>query len=402
MSETQAPVSNSEIDLPEKWETSEEAIERLANIEIAIVPDTDPDDGTLHYRYVGYTGPNDSYIWHQVFIGKPSGEVRELEADNPEDSKLVEDCVTNVRNDELLLTRVARNGEGRWWLYRDSLHVLDKAPVQVLRVEESDNHLDVVNSTDSRLSEAEVASVQKVFSTIAALSGGKIFERVRGVMIVPEGVLPENVSGQFNKGTGVLRIGMDILRMKNDSRFQKYFKDSDVTRFELTLAHELGHAMDIQSVEEAKAHGIDTESRNWGHITNFTSDFSAFDDKFGWAHESIIDERGHLSDQHTYTEEGAIECEEFVPTEYGKTSPREDFADTFAIVCMGGDTSTISQRAEVIKRTLNLAEGEAKIGPKLVTVEEIPALSLIKPVSRIKLTAYLNVADPHKVLRGES
>jgi hypothetical protein len=178
---------------------------------------------------------------------------------------------------------------------------------------------------------------------------------------------------------------MDVVREQANEmahRYKKYFpEDTKVGFLELIVAHELGHAMDIQTIEEADKHFIDKDKYNWMGWSNRTGSFSVFDNKFGWTHtlektkETISGSYDREVEQtvnvHRMDDALETECGEYSPTGYGRTNPKEDFAESFAIAALGGDTARFAGRTKVIADALVQAEGSNLIGPQLVKFSKL-------------------------------
>lgn len=315
----------------------------------------------------------------------------EVKPDDPNFQQYFEAAEETARQDDVLLKGIQRE-EGKWWISSEAEKAIDDGVHELYRISEGENHVDLVNCVEQKLTDQEQASIVKVFNAVAQYTGGKIFDRISGIALVPKESFPAQTVGDYQAATGVLRINAEALRDKQDmGRYDEYFEEGQTNWFEVVLAHELGHPMDINSLQEADAHGLDRDRINWQAFGGFTNDFSSFQELAGWAAIKGGADQIFKTDWEFNAEDGLTEC---VPTEYAGTAPNEDFAETFAITVLGGNVSSLPIRRQKLIETVQKAQGNTQIGPKKVLLEE-QDLSQGYPISKIDKVAL-------KIVAGES
>jgi hypothetical protein len=356
--------------------------------------EADPSDTYSWVTYQGEKQHDGSYDWRFSFSEEdPEDMVRLNPVEHPEQTELFQSAVADVLDNETVLDAAARM-EGRWWLNSIEADFIDKNIRQVVRVIEGKNSIDVVNCLDQALAKEHIDSIENVFNAVANYTGNKIFSRVKGIALLPGTEFEDNVAGHFQASRGVIVINMDQWGRNSDSdglgKFKRFFPDGQVNFFELILAHEMGHAMDIIDMDEVEKHQIDKDKFAWMSFGGFTSGFSAFDDQFGWSHEVINSDPSNpfsSKNVHRLDEAAEIEWREDAPTGYATEHPTEDFAESFAIIALGGETSKLQSRAKVIGETVIKASGVAEIGPKRVHAEVVDPEHIFVPLTEIGLVA---------------
>ncbi len=344
------PASGEETDCPRVYVTSEKQ-----------------DDGQYEWR-VRYQKPDvDGILVNPV--------------ENPDDQPVFDLASEFVRNSDFLMNSIGTMSEA-WWNAGHSRELIKEGVTEVFRVESGDKSLDILNCTTEALTLNEQQAIQAAMQHVASYTGNKVFDRAAGIILASGDHFQENSAGFYNFMDRTVRVNMDVVRQDATlaTRYQKYFADdANVGFLEVIIAHELGHSMDINTLDEVALHGIDKDSYHWNGFNNRSSDFSVFDDKFGWTHHV---EKPLASDPkypdtpptekpqtvHRINDAMESECGEYSPTGYGRSDPKEDFAESFAIAALGGDTSKFGSRTKVIAEALTLAEGSTLIGPQFVTL----------------------------------
>lgn len=367
----------------------EAAVKQLQK-DAVFVPLTEAEAHTTELSYTTYVGSrqqNGSYAWNRHFKETPpENAIAVNPSAHAEDKPIFDYAVAQARSDESFMKALAKH-EGYWWDSSKSKELVTSNLKEAFRINEGTRHMDLLNCSDDALTEAERASVEKTFNAVANFTGSKIFSRVKGVIFAPGSEFEGEVAGDIQAAAGVIRMNMDVLRKKDSlGRYKEYFADDEVNWFEVVLAHELGHAMDISSIDEADSHGISKDTVEWLGMFGMTRDFSAF--------QAIDEWQAHKKDgkNHWMIDELAeTECRDYAPTNYSLNSPHEDFAETFAITALGGDVSQLPRRSEIISKTMQLAEGRSLIGPKKVELTKLDGEEGYPPkqATEVGLVVYL-------------
>ncbi len=299
----------------------------------------------------------------------------EPEADT-EDRQIFDYAADKIKNGSIVETVATSGLDGQWWFGSLAETAVTTKLKEVFRVNDGEKTLDILNCTDEPLPEHEHQAIERTMSAVINFTGGKLLDRVKGVVLVHSDELGKpNASADFDPISGVARINIDEIRSDEGKvfyRYEPYFRGrEDITALEPILAHELGHAMDVRYIEEVEAHGINKDKTQWSAYGGNTHGyFSAFQENFGWESTVVTDEKGLKQNKWNVDVAQEVECREFTPTGYSRISPQEDFAETFAIMALGGNMASMPQRYKKIAETIQLAESPGSIGPKKVTMEK--------------------------------
>lgn len=295
--------------------------------------------------------------------------------------------------EEPIFENALLQADGRWWAGTRSEKAVDNDLLEVMMAGDSAHQLDVLNCSSEILSPEEAQSIEAVLSAVASYTGSKIFDRVSGIVFIddkhtqrsPEQVEDDkHIIGSYQNAYGVITINLSYIRQhayQLIDRYKTYFEGTSVDLLQVVLAHELGHAMDIRTFEELDAHHIDKSEINWGGFGGYTDDFSAFQKGLGWKNEITQDEKGW--DKNNWSQMGEDICEELPPTNYA-TDPREDFAETFAVLALGGDSSELTVRQHKVADSLNSASGNTFIGPRKIELHKKNQYELYLPGGKLK------------------
>lgn len=222
--------------------------------------------------------------------------------------------------------------------------------------------MDVLNCTPTPLSPADMAALQHTVKKVSDFTDGKIFSRVNGIVLSSRDKFENNSLGGYRRHGGYLRVNFDELRKEEGDelapRYKPYFKDQpEIGTAEVNLAHELGHSLDLHSAEEAEASKL---PQVWDAGVGMHK-VSAFHGNVGWRHSVQDHEKGLLGkvDHWNLDDAAMTEQREFPPTTYAASQPAEDFAESFAIAALNGDTSTLDLRTATVKQVIEAAEGAA-------------------------------------------
>lgn len=376
-------------------ETMQQGRERLAaTLNVVPAPSDAPDTldaPQFKFRYDTDFDGDPTWYWK---LGAHLGEkLDDLDPQaGPQQAELFADAAEAAKDDISVQDTVLLR-EGRWWLNSIHRDFIDQNINQVLRVSEGERHIDVANATNSEFDEERIASIQKVFNAVANFTGGKVFDRVKSVSLLPSSEFADGHAGDFVYYTGMINLNTELLDSEPPglARYAPFFEAGTVTPFEIALAHELGHAMDVITEEEAKSNGIVVDDYNWSKVFDEkTPDFSVFDNTFGWQHSVKAEDPSvpyANRNVHVMDDAQEIESRELAPTDYARTHPAEDFAESFAIQVLNGKAEKIPVRVGLIGQAVVKAAGVTTIGPKRVGVELVSPDKIIKPIDTIALKA---------------
>lgn len=345
-------------------ESFQDATERLKS-ELELLPHDASEEPDLIYmgQKIG-----EDWIWGNIRGGYEPEEAIVIDPSDPADRQVFEIASERARDNDAVIKHFAIQ-EGRWWVGSKAEEAVETSLIEAFRVSEGDKHLDVLNCSDQLLSDLERSSIQKVFNHVANYTGGKIFSRLSGIVLAGnKDGFKDHAAGDHQMFAGTIRLNMDVIREKSDlERYKRYFEGIETNWFEVVLAHEMGHAMDIMTFSEAEAHGLDTaHTYGFGGITNDHSAAEVFD---RWIPTVKTDAKtGLTKTQWNYK---MMMRGEAAATDYAKTTPGEDFAEAFAIASLGGDMSKLPERQKMLAKTIMNAEGDGAIGPKKVKFEKL-------------------------------
>lgn len=200
---------------------------------------------------------------------------------------------------------------------------------------------------------------------VGSYTKGKIYDRVKGIVFEPDSEFENHNLGGFNPASGILRVNIDELRGRGQealaARYARYFRGSNVKPRQVNIAHELGHGIDLDTVEEAEAHGIDV-NKLAGALGGRVDNLSAMHNRVGWEHR--LEPHPTLGDpfkvdRWRLNDALVVESREAPPTGYAAEHPKEDFGESFAIVSLGGDTRTIPERKRIVDETVEKAQARS-------------------------------------------
>lgn len=290
----------------------------------------------------------------------------------------------------------------RWWdtSYKGLGDKVNEGVTDALQISDGERALNVLNLCDQSLNEEEVADLQTAFQAVITLTQGKILDRVRGVALLPDDSFKPSDAGGFSKHGRILALNMDSIRsglayLKTNphvqTRYDRYFKNKNVSFMTMLIAHELGHAMDILEVDEAERSGVDP-AKAAGRMANQLSGVSYFQSQFGWKNYATEQREFDKEEHWRIDDTEAIECREFPLTSYARTSPEEDYAEAFAVTALGGDMDSAPQRQRVVMQSIQNANGNEWQNGVHVTIQHITPESgkiqaTLKP--SYKMAAYI-------------
>jgi hypothetical protein len=360
---------------PIHLETADQAVNRLQNSLQFIPYDQVTEDNASNstVTYMGSKNPDGSYMWTRSFTDTPAGNYEAVNTAKSEELPIFEQAADTARQNTSLMRSLARQ-EGRWWLSSSAEAAVETGLQEAFRVQEGDRQIDVLNCSNERFADRDKQAIENVMNAVANFTGGKVFDRVKGIVFADQSYFKDGVAGDYQHAAGTIRINIASLANRAQlGRYTQYFEEGQTDFLEIILAHEIGHAMDIASLDEVENHNIDANTVVWSAFGGRTSDFSAMQQLPSWNPYTYKENPNSTFEKTAwaYNDAGAIECREDAPTGYATTNPQEDFAESFAIAALGGDVSKMPWREAIIGETIKKAYAEATIGPKQVSVQQI-------------------------------
>ena len=313
-----------------------------------------------------------------------------LDPQNPDDSALLQEANHALTEDAGTIDAIAHYV--RWW---ESATANISQEVEsgitdrlVIRNPETEDQLDIVNCTQEALTQEEQAAVLRVMESVANFTGNKIFDRTRGVVLADSKHFNKDALGLHSTySQGIISINLEDIRqlVQNGSkdyvgRYEQYLPGDSAPEdtLAIVLAHELGHAMDIRTTDEARKMGVETEGKLTNAMGGMTGDFSLFDEGLGWSDGSVVfdpDKKTHVR-QWKIDPAQEVELREQSPTNYGKLNPREDLAETFAILALGGKRDQLPHRLQKLADGLSRLHEADQHGPFRLELEHETATPL--------------------------
>lgn len=340
-------------------ETFEESVDRL-RAEGVFTPsmagseDLDTAIGVL-------TLSDGSRQWSRVY--SLVNNVERIDVNEPTNAALVEEGIQNLKTSTVCDT-LAR--EARWWAsdYANLAEASKEGVTDAVEITDGERVLDILNFSDTPLDDKEVIEFKDALQSVVALSKGKIFNRVAGVALLPAAHFPAGNAASFSTYGRILAVNIDHLReardfyASHDDRGGRYFRyfDGKEPLYKIFIAHELGHSLDISSLGESEAMGINSNEAK-GRLGTEVSGISAFQNKFGW--NKYHTEPGDFIDKHYWQldDAQASESRERPLTGYANEDPGEDFAETFGVMAAGGDVNSVPGRVRTVLQTIEQASG---------------------------------------------
>jgi hypothetical protein len=330
---------------------------------------------------VATRGGGGGLTW-QTQLRKPlpsMGEFAVVEGDDLTVHGVIAEALAATEADSAIKEKISQFY--RWWdtdLHDYSEDIRNRLD-EVITLSDGERSTQVVNMSGEAMSEDELAELQQTFQAVANFTGGKIFDRIKGIALRRDDRFDQDAAGAYWKSGNVVSINLENSRSRQhalNDRYKPYFDEKNPpSRIALILAHELGHAMDIDLYK-------DTDDSDLVYKT------SRFDDKFGWALQpGEGDEKTWAVD-----EASQVECYEPVPTDYAaENNPAEDFAETFALLALGVDKSRLPQRAMVLAEAIEAAAGQVTYGPFQISATRADELKASIP-DNIYVVPYVQVA----------
>jgi hypothetical protein len=391
-----------------KVQPIEEAIEALKRLPVTSGKADEHDPTSLQaYAAVSELSGGSFYVpFIDSYVVNPTNETLIDPTADTKSAKVFEASKAQLLNENLFY-KFALKRTSRWWetsatsLQKvDVEHTLREVWRTIIHMDnETTEGIDILNCSPEVLSDDEHEAFSDTLHKISNLTEGKIHSRIKGIILCGDGVLDDKSVGEFNHSTGVMLINIsEARRFKGvmPPRYAPFFAPGDaLLPLKILTAHELGHAMDIKTIEEAEAHILDVNPHRRGYRTmapNGIIGASSFDVLPGWTAAIAKGDYGDTNQWHFNVTE-ATEFGEAPPTEYAYEEPREDNAESFAIIALGGNTSSMKIRHKLVLQTMELAEGK-KLQPHKVDLQHIVGAGETyvprSHIGRICLQAYLN------------
>lgn len=375
-------------------ETLEQSIERLwstSKLEL-VDPMNDPD-----FSYFNYAQNADGNRWMRVW-SQPD-DSRRIDLGSVEDTYLFTDLKQAAANDRNLLESLSKRA--RWWetSYKNLSEKVADGVKERIVVEDQTHSLELFNLHESTLTDKEVQDFEHAMEAVVKLSQGKAMSRIKGIVVLGKESFPEGVAGSFGSSNRILVINLDAMRddqhyqddhPEASTRYHRFFRNKATPSvIEIIVTHELGHALDVHKTQEAVNLDLDVSSATV-HLGTEVQGVSAFQNSFGWNLHHV--ERRDYDNSNTWKldDAKASESGELPMTNYGTTTPGEDFAETFAIMALGGDMSTAPSRERLVHKTIEAIEGEYAVNDLKVSYyngqTSEPITARLKPI--YKAAAY--------------
>ena len=379
-------------------ESLAESVERLkATSRLELVePEDSPD-----FQYHNYSSNEDGRKW-MITWSQPDG-TRMLDPTSAKDVMLFNDANIAAVNDTTIVNSLAK--KARWWEtpYKKLDEKVAEGVKERIVVEDGLHSLELFNLHESLLTAKEITNFEQAMAAVVQLSQGKAMDRIKGIVILGADNFPEGVAGSFGSSNRVMTVNLDALRDDQtyidehpeiSTRYDRFFKGALPSQIEITLAHELGHALDIHTKGEADKLGLDKTSATNG-AGQEVQGISAFQNDFGWQLHHVEQRDFDRKNTWKIDDAEAAESRELPLTSYAATAPGEDFAETFAIMALGGDLSSAPTRVRKIHETIAAVEGDYAV--RDLTIKHYDAATSDPITAKLKPTyhaaAYTKVQE---------
>jgi len=370
-------------------ESSYEVAERLQN-ELPIIPYTREGEGA-QLTVVGQTEHQNEQVrvanWRIVYNPSLIGpNARKISS---QDLETFAEAAQAVRNDQHFYEDVLPVYDGAWWRYSPAEGAVNNSLREVYSVAAHEaagtrSVMEVLNCSSIELAADELAILKDTIEQVGKFTRGKIYDRVKGIVFCGDEEFADHDLGGFHFPSGVMRLNMDKLRDAMHTglpqRYIPYFRGkNNVSAFSITLAHELGHAMDIQTMEEVNRHFISPDQHGYMALGSRTASFSSFNELPGWTYKVVPQGRYGKRDEWRFDVGQALEGREYPPNTYAHTKPSEDMGESFAIAALGGDMSSMPMRRNRIRETIDRAEGREAASHQLEMQKIEPQDGVYRP-----------------------
>jgi len=331
-------------------------------------------------------------VWIDVSFA-PGDPFRQLDPSHVEDGLPIERAEDAMQSDISLATGLARR-RAAWWSL-PLVEMGDAAPTGVadmVRLTYGDDQVDILNFSSQQLSEVEVNDLEVAMRVAIHFTQGKVLDRLNGIALLPASAFRDEMTGRFIEASQAVVLNIEKLREQAamlaaspdiQKRFARYFPDGGASLLTFIALHEIGHAMDVRRTDEVLQLGVDSVTAVGQAVTRLAID-SHFQTQPGWRQEQAQANGVSATHRWRWDEAGAIEHQEYPMTYYGHESPKEDYAEAFAIAALGGDLTQIPQRQKVMLASIENANGrirpEASVAAHHVTESNEPIRAQLKPV----------------------
>lgn len=275
----------------------------------------------------------------------------------------------------------------KWWEGTRIANELENSLYDVfqLRLEDQANgeeqaSIDVLNCSPTPLAKADIEALERTVKQVSDMTKGKIFSRIKGIVFSAGDKFKDKDLGGYVASGNYLRLNIDEVRKENSDplapRYQRYFKGrTDIGTFEVNVAHEMGHSIDIHTTAEAEASDVDVNQMWHPGTAGLMYNLSAFHSNVGWRHSVQDHDSGLFGkiDQWNIDDALMSEQNEYPPTSYAATDPGEDFAESFAIIALKGDTASLPIRESIVRKTIDAASGTVHSLPGRITLAQVNA-----------------------------
>lgn len=362
---------NPESIFPSSEEAFSELMERVVFTADPVFRDHELDEGTLYLQLQGVKRSDGSSWFSKQFTPPDISRVADFSTN--EQQSLFQEVVDYVQNDPHVRDKLLA-ADGRPWVFSRAHTSAELSLREVFTIEDGSEQLDCINCTDENLSDDELAHIKSTIASVNAFTGGRLLARLGCVVFDRKERFKEGIIGGMELSGSTLSINLDKLRENVrlgtplNKRYQEYFPNGGVDDIDVILAHELGHAVDISTTEEVESYGI----RPNDQLYMGPRSVSAFQSGLGWVNHPVKGDGGYVEqDSWEFTGNDELVCPENLPTSYAAHGPREDFAETFAILALNGDRRQLQARYGLIVEHIKKMSKQGFTGPQKIQITKI-------------------------------
>lgn len=267
-----------------------------------------------------------------------------------------------------------------WWLNKNwkvDTDIQEGRLTEAYELSLGDNKIQLVN-LDKPLDEETLNGISVVIEKIARATNGRIFDCLNTLVLQHNDRFEPGVFGEALGITGAFRLNTAIIELNHIIEENGHTKGygQGYKYWQTTLAHEIGHMMDISDLRDNEA---------WEKLKEIEDDEakstqfrSAFGPLVGWRHkkhqgevdgqkkqhtirgisspptETLILDDGKLTKVNTLQHFGKTAIDTATPvSSYGSTREEEDFAEAFAAYVLDGPEAVDPIRRAALELTFS-------------------------------------------------
>lgn len=196
---------------------------------------------------------------------------------------------------------------------------------------EGSNPIEVMNFSDTQLSEDQQDKIRQIVSGVTAVAGKNVFTATNAIIFTKSDRFKGGTIGTARGASGVILLNESLINGAVDEQFKK-FEDIDVTPMESTLTHELAHLVELQdTVNQAYGEATGWKKHNTDTVDDYGEVVSSYKSKLEMPWEiTVADEVGVKESILARDRYELSELTSAKPvTGYGYTNEREDLAEAF-------------------------------------------------------------------------